>query len=334
MNKKITCVELFAGGGGLSLGLEQAGIESIGLVEINKWACETLRHNRPNWNVIQEDIIKVTEQGIRKYIGSQEVDIVSGGYPCQPFTTIGKRLGLEDVRGTMFYHFAKVLEELKPKIFVAENVKGLVNHDKGKTLKTMINVFSDVGYNVQYQVLNSVNYEVAQKRERVFIVGIRKDLSETYSYPKPIEKTFVLKDVLENVPLSEGVSYKEKEKILFDLIPQGGCWINLDDNIAREYMGNSYFSKGGKRGYLRRMSMNEPSLTLLCSPVQRQVQRCHPIETRPFTVREYARIQSFPDDWEFKGSVGQQYSQIGNAVPCHLAKYIGQSLIDFLSKIN
>lgn len=329
-----TCIELFAGGGGLSLGFEQAGIKNVGLIENNKWACETLRHNRPSWNVIEEDIIKVTKNGIRQYIGNQKIDIVTGGYPCQPFTTIGKRLGLEDIRGTMFYYYAKVLEEIKPKVFVAENVKGLVNHDKGRTLKTMIDVFSDIGYNVQYKVLNAIDYEVAQKRERVFIVGTRKDLKDNYTYPEPIEKTLLLKDVLSNVPFSEGAEYKDKEKELFKLIPQGGCWINLDDDIAKEHMGKAYLAGGGKRGYLRRMSMNEPSLTLTCSPIQKQLQRCHPSEIRPFTVREYARIQSFPDEWIFKGSMRQQYMQIGNAVPCNLAKHIGFSVINYLNNLD
>ena len=148
-NKIYNSVELFAGAGGLALGLENAGFNTLALVEIDKYACQTLRKNRPNWNVIEEDIIKVAEKGIRNYlVDKTEIDLLSGGYPCQAFSYAGNKKGLEDARGTMFYYYAKILEELKPKIFLAENVRGLVSHDGGKTLKTMINVFEKIAYRV------------------------------------------------------------------------------------------------------------------------------------------------------------------------------------------
>lgn len=332
--KTYTCVELFAGAGGLALGLENAGFESVGLVELDKNACITLKHNRPNWNVIQEDIITVAEKGIRNYIGNVEVDLLSGGYPCQSFSYAGKRLGLNDVRGTMFYYYAKILEELNPKMFLAENVKGLLTDDEGRTLKTMIDVFSDLGYNVKYKLLNSWDYGVSQKRERVVIIGIRNDIDIEYRYPKKFDYKPNLRDALKDVPLSEGSKYPDKKKSVLDLVPPGGCWIDLPEEVAKEYMGKSYYSGGGKRGMARRISWDEPCLTLTCSPAQKQTERCHPDETRPFTVREYARIQSFPDDWEFPVSVSSSYKQIGNAVPCKLAKAVGLSLIDILNRID
>lgn len=138
-SRPYTCVELFAGAGGLALGLEEAGFKEVGLVEWDKYACDTLRLNRPNWNVIQGDVVEIANKGIRNYIDSDiEIDLLSGGYPCQAFSYAGKKLGLEDVRGTMFYYYAKILKELKPKVFLAENVRGLVSHDNGKTLQTMI----------------------------------------------------------------------------------------------------------------------------------------------------------------------------------------------------
>lgn len=331
---RYNCVELFAGGGGLSLGLEKTNIKNIGLVELDKNACKTLRHNRPNWNIIEEDIIKVSEVGIRKYIGNTEIDILSGGYPCQAFSYAGKRLGLKDVRGTMFFYYAKILKELKPKIFIAENVKGLVTHDKGKTLQTMLDVFSEIGYNVQYKVLNAINYNVGQKRERVIIIGTRKDLPNNYSYPKPLEHILKLRDVLQNVPQSIGSTYSEIKKQYLSLVPAGGCWVDIPEEKAKEYMGKAFFSKGGKRGYLRRLKWDEPCLTLTCTPIQKQIERCHPDEIRPFTIREYARIQSFPDDWEFIGSISSQYKQIGNAVPPELAKHIGLSILNYLNNIT
>ncbi|MDU3776267.1 MAG: DNA (cytosine-5-)-methyltransferase [Clostridium perfringens] len=335
-NRKYTAVELFAGAGGLALGLEEAGFEDVGLVEWDKYACNTLRKNRPNWNVIQGDVVEIAEKGIRNYIDKDvEVDLLSGGYPCQSFSYAGKKHGLEDVRGTMFYYYAKILKDLMPKVFLAENVKGLVSHDEGKTLKTMIEVFTDIGYDVKYKVLKAIDYGVAQKRERIIIIGTRKDLTDVkYKFPKAFGYIPTLREALKDVPKSEGSKYPETKKKVLDLVPPGGCWIDLPEEVAKEYMGKSYFSGGGKRGMARRISWDEPCLTLTCSPAQKQTERCHPDETRPFTVREYARIQSFPDEWIFEGSVTQGYKQIGNAVPVKLGKAIGLSIVDYLNRVE
>ncbi|HZK72120.1 MAG TPA: DNA (cytosine-5-)-methyltransferase [Clostridia bacterium] len=328
-------VELFAGAGGLALGLEKAGFHAEGLVEIDKYAAETLRTNRRKWNVIEGDIIKVADNGVEKYLPADvEIDLVSGGYPCQSFSYAGHKLGLEDVRGTMFYYFAQVVEQLKPKVFLAENVRGLINHDEGKTLKSMIDIFESIGYKVTHHLIKAVNYKVAQKRERVIIVGIRNDFDIKYKLPKPYNEKLVLKDVLKNVPKSAGEKYPEKKRRILELVPPGGYWRDLPEEIAKEHMGKSYYSGGGRTGMARRISWDEPCLTLTCSPAQKQTERCHPDEIRPFTVREYARIQSFPDDWQFNGSMGQQYKQIGNAVPVELAKAVGLSLIGVLNEME
>jgi DNA (cytosine-5)-methyltransferase 1 len=328
------CIELFAGSGGLALGLEQAGFKTIALNEIDKNACSTLKHNRPNWNVIQQDIIEICNNNITEVfnIGANELDLLSGGFPCQAFSYAGQRKGLADIRGTMFEYYTIVLKELKPKMFLAENVKGLLTHDNGNTFKTIISTFENAGYKVKYQVLNAWDYDNAQKRERVVVVGVRSDLVEHLNYNFPTKHTYkpVLRDVLQTVPESLGEKYSESKKAVMDLVPPGGCWINLPDDIARQYMKTCYSMEGGKRGIARRLSMNEPSLTLTCSPSMKQTERCHPYETRPLTVREYARIQSFPDSWEFMGKMNSQYKQIGNAVPVNLAKAIGQSIIECL----
>ena len=330
-----TVVELFAGAGGLALGLEKAGFSSKGLFEIDKWAVQTLKKNRPSWNVMQEDIIKVTEEGIDKYLQlEEELDLLSGGYPCQSFSYAGKGLGLEDTRGTLFYNYGEFLKKLKPKIFLAENVKGLLSHNKGETLKIMIDVFENLGYKVKYKVLNSLDYNVSQKRQRLIIIGVRNDIYNKigveFQFPEPNEKKILLKDILKKVPESPYTPYSEKKKAIFKLVPQGGCWRNLPEDIAKEYMGNSFYLGGGKTGMARKMSWNEPGLTVLCTPSQKQTDRCHPDELRPFTVRENARIQSFPDDWEFLGSISAQYKQIGNAVPVNLSVAIGKAIIDYL----
>ena len=332
-NRKYTSVELFAGAGGLALGLEMAGFHVQGLVEIDKYAAQTLRLNRPKWNVIEEDIVKVSENGIENYLPiNSEIDFISGGYPCQAFSYAGRKLGLDDVRGTMFFYFAKILKDLHPKIFLAENVKGLTTHDNGKTMQTMINIYENMGYKVTWNVIKANDYGVAQKRERVVIIGIRNDINIQYRLPKEYDYKPILRDALKDVPESIGEKYPEKKRKVLDLVPPGGYWRDLPEDIAKDFMGKSYYSSGGRTGMARRISWDEPSLTLTCSPAQKQTERCHPEETRPFTVREYARIQSFPDKWEFYGSMGQQYKQIGNAVPVELAKAVGLSIIDVLNR--
>ena len=332
--KEFKVLELFAGAGGLAVGMEKAGIKCAALNEIDKWACQTLRENRPNWEVLEGD---VKSFDFKKY--KNQVEIVTGGFPCQAFSYAGKKLGLQDARGTLFYEFARVVKEVKPLICIGENVKGLLSHEKGKTIEGMISILDEIGYNVApVQVLKAINYKVPQKRERVILVGIRKDIDLKYEYPKPHNKIYNLIDALKkgelydsNVPNSEGSKYPEHKKAVLDLVPQKGYWRNLPLDIQKEYMGKSFYLSGGKTGIARRIGWNEPSLTLTCSPAQKQTERCHPEETRPFTVREYARIQTFPDNWKFSGSVSQQYKQIGNAVPCNLGQEIGYSIVKFLN---
>lgn len=329
-------LELFAGAGGLAIGLEEAGIKCAALNEIDKWACQTLRENRPKWNVLEGDIKNFNFSDYE-----DNVDIVTGGFPCQAFSYAGKKLGLNDARGTLFYEFARVVKEVKPKICIGENVRGLLSHEKGKTLEGMISILDEIGYNVvtPIQVLKAVNFNVPQKRERLILVGVRKDIDIEYEYPLPNNKTYNLLDALKkgdlfdtDVPQSGGAKYPDHKKEVLDLVPPKGYWRDLPYEIQKDYMQKSFYLGGGKTGMARRIGWDEPCLTLTCSPAQKQTERCHPDETRPFTVREYARIQTFPDEWKFDGSISQQYKQIGNAVPVNLAKEIGFSLVKFMNK--
>jgi DNA (cytosine-5)-methyltransferase 1 len=316
-----TVVELFAGAGGLALGLEKAGLKAKALIEIDKDAVATLRHNRPEWNVIHADVSKVSFEGM-------SADVVTGGFPCQAFSYAGKGLGFEDTRGTLFYEFARCVKAVQPKLFVAENVRGLISHQKGKTLHTVLSVLESLGYNVQYRLLNAVNYDVPQKRERVIIVGTRPGIR--FQYPASSPKILTLRDALKDVPLSEGMKYSPKRAKVMELVPPGGCWRDLPEDIQKSYMMKSYYLTGGRTGMARRISWDEPSLTLTTSPSQKQTERCHPDETRPFTVREYARIQTFPDEWQFVGGIGSKYKQIGNAVPVNFAYHLGRAIVNAL----
>jgi DNA (cytosine-5)-methyltransferase 1 len=335
-NNEYTVLELFAGAGGLAIGMEQAGLKCVALNEIDRYAAATLRNNRPHWNVMEGDIRKISFKEFKN-----QVDVVTGGFPCQAFSYAGKRFGFQDARGTLFYEFARTVQETQPKICIGENVKGLQNHDGGRTLKTMMAILDEIGYKVvDPKVLKAIYYNVPQKRERLILVGVRKDLDTDFSYPLPNKEIFNLSDALKNgslfncdVPDSPGTKYPASKKKVLDLVPPGGYWRDLPLEIQKEYMQKSFFLGGGKTGMARRISWDEPSLTLTCSPAQKQTERCHPDETRPFTVREYARIQTFPDDWKFAGPVSAQYKQIGNAVPVNLGKAIGQSIISFLNQV-
>lgn len=322
-NFHFSCIELFAGAGGLALGLERAGFNALGLIEIDKDAAETLKLNRPDWNVICSDIANISCLDLNKYfdIKTGELDLLSGGAPCQAFSYAGKRLGFDDTRGTLFYHYALFLKKLQPKIFLFENVKGLLTHDKGRTYKTILNTFTQSGYEIIKSVLNAWDYGCAQKRERLITIGIREDLKDKIfiNFPKAHDYKPVLRDVLQDVPESEGVQYSEYKRNIFKLVPPGGYWRDIPEDIAKEYMKSCWNMGGGRTGILRRMSMDEPSLAVLTSPTQKQTERCHPLEPRPFTVRENARIQAFPDDWKFCGAVSSQYKQVGNAVPVNMA---------------
>ncbi|WP_342357573.1 DNA (cytosine-5-)-methyltransferase, partial [Vibrio aestuarianus] len=332
-------VELFAGGGGLALGMEEAGLHSILLNELDKSACKTLKHNRPDWNVVEGDISNIDFTQIE-----ETVDIVTGGFPCQAFSYAGNKLGFEDTRGTLFFEFSRAVKELNPSVFVAENVRGLLTHDDGRTLNTIKSIIDDLGYVlVDPTVLKAIFYKVPQKRERLILVGIRKDFADkvSYKWPSPYKKIMTLKDALfkgelyeSDVPSSMGQSYPPRKKEIMEHVPPGGYWRNLSDELQREYMKASYFLGGGKTGMARRLSMDEPSLTLTTSPAQKQTERCHPTETRPLQTKEYARIQTFPDNWEFQGSMGAVYKQIGNAVPVNLAAAIGRSVVRLLNDIE
>ena len=338
-NNIYTVLELFAGAGGMALGLEKAGLKSVLLNEIDSHACKTLRKNRPERNVVEGDVSKVDFTPYRN-----TVDVLAGGFPCKALSYAGKKLGFEDTRGTLFFEFARAVKEINPKVLLAENVRGLLNHDDGRTLETIKNIITDLGYTLfEPRVLKAIFYKVPQKRERLIIVAVRNDLANgiDYEWPSSYNKILTLKDALKkgelydsDVPESEGQKYPKRKAEILSMVPPGGYWRDLPADIQKEYMLKSFYLGGGKTGMARRLSWDEPSLTLTCAPAQKQTERCHPEETRPLTVREYARIQTFPDDWVFEGPMSAKYKQIGNAVPVNLSFAVGKSVVHLLEKIN
>lgn len=317
----INFIEVCAGAGGMSLGFMKAGMNPLLLIDNDKDSCKTLQTNHPGVKVQCADMKTID---VSEY--ADKVDIFCGGIPCQSWSQAGTRKGTEDSRGELVYTFRDMIRIIQPKMFVIENVKGMTTLNKGVAFKEILEILTcDDTYEIQYKVLNANDYGVAQKRERLFIVGQRG--RNTFSFPDPLEYKPVLRDVLTDVPESIGAEYSENKKKIFRQVPEGGCWIDLPDDVQREYLGNSFASGGGKRGIAKRLSMSQPSLTLLCSPQQKQTERCHPTELRPLNIREYARIQSFPDNFSFEGKMTSQYKQIGNAVPVNLAFHVGKELV-------
>lgn len=227
----------------------------------------------------------------------------------------------------------KKVDQVRPKICLIENVKGLLSDNSGKTLTKVLQEIQSVGYKTFHKVLNANDFGVPQKRCRLFIVGIRHDIyHKDFEFPEPLGGCKpVLRDVLVGCPQSEGTKYPQSKIDLFEMIPQGGCWTSLPEHLQKSYLCKSFESGGGKRGILRRLSMDEPCLTLLTTPSQKQTERCHPLETRPLQILESARIQTFPDDYMFCGSLAQKYRQIGNAVPVNLAREIAKEIKKYLN---
>lgn len=338
--QEFTSIDLFAGAGGFALGLEKAGFKNILLSEEHKSSYQTLKANRPQWQIIN---YALEQESFTKYKG--QVDLVAGTFKNQVFSQAGNNSGFEGTKGSMFFEIGRAIKEIQPKVFVSDNVKGLLGHDYGKTFGIIKNALVELGYTLlEPRVLKAVMYQVPQRRDRLFLVAIRNDLADKaqFKWPDPYYQICTLRDAFykgilfdQDVPASIGLSYLERKRRVLSLVPMGGNWKDLPPDVQQSYV---YDIEGqdrriGRGDIARRLHIDDPSLTLIASPSMRQTERCHPFETRPLNVREYARIQSFPDDWEFKGSTTEQYKQIGNSVPVNLVYAVGRSLIRLLNDL-
>lgn len=356
-------VSFFAGAGGLDIGIHEAGFDVRLSVELEEKYCKTLKMNNPTFNVVNADIMQYSKEKIYEDAilpENEEIDLIFGGSPCQSFSTAGKRKAFSDDRGKAMLKFVELVEDTKPKAFLLENVKGLLsaplkhrplkergegfpelNEDEknGSVLNHLLNQFKD--YNVTYKVINAAEYGVPQKRERVLFIGIRKDLNRKFQFPAKTHgdkkgKSFVtLMDAIEDIKDMEHtyVKYSEERLKYMKLIPiGGGNWRDLDKSVVEKAMGGAYKSGGGKTGYFRRVKANEPSPTLLTSPIQKSTNLGHPFEDRPLSIQEYLRIQGFPDGYKVNGTINDQYTQICNAVPVKIARLLGEKLIETLEK--
>lgn len=365
--EKFKAVSFFAGAGGLDLGIKKAGFNIVLTNELEPVYCETLKMNEVEKNIVQGNIMTYDKKKIffeSDLDETDEIDLIFGGSPCQSFSTAGKRQAFEDPRGQAMLKFVDIVEEAKPKIFLLENVKGLLSaslkhrplnqrgkefpnlmeeEEKGSALEFLLSRLKS--YDVKIKVLNSADYGVPQKRQRVFVVGVRKDLKVEYKFPEPthsnesitdLKKWITVKEVLENLNVGKHthVNYSENRLKYMKQIPiGGGNWRDLPLEMQKEAMGGAYYSGGGKVGFFRRIKENEPAPTLLTSPIQKSTNLGHYKENRPLSIEEYLAIQGFPNNYKVSGTINQQYTQIGNAVPVELAYKMGCSLREFLNKV-
>lgn len=363
MSGKYNVIDLFCGCGGFSKGFEEAGFNVRFGIDLWNDATTTFAHNFPNAVVLNKDILNIKGSDILDLCGMEtsDVDVIIGGPPCQGFSVSGKRL-IDDERNKLYKAFVEIVSELKPKIFVMENVPGLVRLFKGQVGEEVMNDFSAIGYRVKNKILSADNYGVPQQRKRVFFVGIRDDFFKKdveYIYPIPITGADTNKPVItskeaisdldfvpDDIVLGEDIAYelpaqseyqkkmrdgsssilnhsitvhKERTKEIIAMVPDGGNYKSLPEELWSTRKVHIAWT---------RMDSKRPCFTIDTG----HNHHFHYRANRVPTVRESARIQSFPDTFEFIGIKTSQLKQVGNAVPPLLAKSIAESLIDLLER--
>jgi DNA (cytosine-5)-methyltransferase 1 len=389
MKNCLRVVSLFTGAMGLDLGLRKTGrFNVVACLEKEKVFCDTIRANIENGNLHEKP--KIYEGDIRQFdprrlmddlgIDEGEIDLVVGGPPCQSFSTAGRRGTVKDPRGTLLWDFLRFVKVLKPKLFLMENVRGLMSAalkhrhiaerpDKGgpalrpeEQAGSVISLFAKelemlegAPYRMDCFEVNAVNYGAPQLRERVLFVGNR--FNREVNFPSPTHggryqgphqaslledpndrllpwKTLgeAIRDVSETHPVI--MDFSPRKKKYLSLVPPGGNWRHLPEQLQKESMGKAFYAKGGRSGWWRRLSFDLPCPTVVTMPNHASTALCHPVEVRALTVREYLRIQEFPDEWIVCGSPSQQYAQIGNAVPVRLGQVAGEVIVSCVSELE
>lgn len=350
-NRKV--ISLFSGAMGLDIGMQKAGLEVVIGQDFDASCVETMKAN--GHNVLGGDIREIEPQTLldltHMHVG--EPFMICGGPPCQPFSTAGKRLGINDPRGSLFMDFIRMIDYIRPRFFVMENVKGIMSaplkhvpsserddNDPEQKLGTVLDVilseFYKLGYKTVYGLLDAVNYGVPQFRERFVLIGSRdhEDIflpvpTHFQAHQNPELRWQTVGSAIMDLEDDdeECATLSAERKKYLHMVPEGGNWRDLPADLIPAAMGGAYESGGGKVGFYRRLSYAQPAPTITTSPAQKATMLCHPKKDRPLSVKEYARIQQFPDDWIFIGNTQAKYKQIGNAVPVGLGKAIGMAII-------
>jgi len=358
-------ISLFSGAMGLDLGFERAGFETAACVEVDPAAVSTITLNRPKLKVFDTSIVDVTGRELLKGAGIKRGDekpIVIGGPPCQAFSVFGNRKGVEDQRGQLVFEFIRIIDEIKPHVFVMENVRGLLsmpvvpkknavgkNIDyallkPGSLIELIFKRFQEIGYRVDCYVVNAVNYGAPQIRERLIFVGNRHGLASNFPKPmysnRPEDNLPPFKTLGEAIgagfvdPCPEVMNFSPRKLKYLSMIPEGGNWRSLPIEIQKESMGKSWYLKGGRSAYWRKLSYAFPSPTVVTMPNHAGTSMCHPKELRAISVGEAAAIQGFPSEWRFSGSTTEKFRQVGNAVPCILGYVAGTVVLDLMTRIK
>lgn len=388
---KYKTISLFSGAMGLDIGMHNTGrFELLAAVEKVPSFCQTIRHNVAAGRVggkplvFEGDISQFDPVDIMRAVGIKpgELDVLVGGPPCQSFSTAGKRGTTQDPRGTLLWQFLRFVEVMRPKVFVMENVRGLISAAlkhrpiNERTLRPLapdevpgsvvemfardLQALDGTPYHMDAFEVNSVNYGAPQIRERVLFIGNRFNAQVEFPEPThinpadltpeslPAQQSLLdmehavkrpwrtLGDALEGLvdPDPQVLDFSDRKKSFLKAIPPGSNWRSLPEHLQQESMGKAWFAKGGRSGWWRRLTLDLPSPTLVTLPNHASTALCHPTLTRALSVREYARIQEFPDNWEFCGKLAEQYTQIGNAVPTRLGEITGNVVAQTLDLLK
>lgn len=363
-NNKIKIIDLFSGVGGLTYGFfHNEHFDVLAANEILPNMAKAYELNHSGVKVYTDDIKNFNFDRVSKDLGisNDEVDIIVGGPPCQAYSTVGKRL-IDDPRGKLFQEYYRVLKEFNPKMFIFENVKGLLSMQKGELLKTIIALFESLGYQVKYKVLNAADYGAPQVRERVVIVGTK--LKSKFEYPKPthfnpekgnldsgLKPYITLGEAIGDLPFIESnqesfeyaseplnefqkIMRKNSKKLIDHSSPKNNDQLikimeMLPDGGSPMDLPEELRPKSGFGNTYCKLWWDRPSTTITRNLSTPSSSRCvHPKAPRPLTTREGARLQGFPDDYMFYGSRGDKNLQIGNAVPTFLSKALAKSILD------
>ena len=324
--------------------------------------------NRPI--VIERDISKLSVSEFCEITGIRpgEIDVLVGGPPCQSFSIAGRRQSVQDSKGSLLWHYLRFIKGLRPKFFLMENVRGLLSAalrhratadrpDRGgpplvseEQPGSVVRLFVEdlqkidgISYYMDCFEVNAVNYGAPQLRERALFIG--NCFNACVDFPAPTHGSLDNRKGLKpwntlgnaiadlDSPGDIIMDFSPRKKQFLSLVPEGSNWRSLPEKVQRDSMGRAWFAKGGRSGWWRRLSFDLPCPTLLTMPNHSSTSLCHPAEVRALSLREYARIQEFPDYWQFCGTVLQQYAQVGNAVPIRLGQIAGAVISDALDKL-
>ncbi len=321
-------IDLFSGIGGFRIAFEATGSTCVFSADIDKHACQTYSDNFNDYPL--KDVSEIEASKLPDF------DILCAGFPCQPFSIAGRRQGFQDTRGTLFFDIERIIKEKKPKAFILENVKGLVSHDKGNTLKVILNTLASringaknvdkfkecLNYNLFYAVINSKNYGVPQNRERIYLVGFENE-NVDFQFPEHNEEIFTLKDILEENPVNADISDTAKKNIIKNLQEHNKYTLIKDNELLLAY-------EVRKSRCSFRFDSLSPTLTAKMGTGGNNV----PIlvnQMRKLTTRECLRIQGFPEAFIIQENKGQSYKQIGNSVSVPVIKLLAKEIVKNIS---